>query len=74
MRLSQQFFENGAEAQKLVQAGGFSEVARGSQLIRLDTVATNPDECVDRILSYLESNALSETAERGSSNGRLPRL
>jgi bifunctional enzyme CysN/CysC len=42
--------------------------------IRLDTVATNPDECVDRILSYLESNALNETAERGSSNGRLPRL
>ncbi len=42
--------------------------------IRLDTVARNPDECVDLILSYLESNAIHKTAASESSNGRPPRL
>ncbi len=42
--------------------------------IRLDTVVRGPDECVDLILSYLESNALNKTAGSESSNGRSRRL
>jgi bifunctional enzyme CysN/CysC len=38
--------------------------------IRLDTVAKNPGECVDIVLSYLESNALDKTTARESSNGQ----
>jgi bifunctional enzyme CysN/CysC len=38
--------------------------------IRLDTVSRSPDECVDLILSYLESAALTPTAGSESSNGR----
>jgi bifunctional enzyme CysN/CysC len=37
--------------------------------IRLDTVAKSPDECVDLILSYVDSKALHNTAEGKSSNG-----
>lgn len=37
--------------------------------IRLDTVATNPEKCVDLILSYLESCALRETAGKELANG-----
>jgi bifunctional enzyme CysN/CysC len=42
--------------------------------IHLDTVTTSPEECIDCILSYLESNTLNETAVSDSSNGRPPRL
>ncbi len=42
--------------------------------IHLDTVARSPDECVDLILSYLESNALNKTAGSESSNGGIRRL
>jgi bifunctional enzyme CysN/CysC len=42
--------------------------------IRLDTVAKDPDECVDLILSYLDSKALHKTAGSESSNGRPLRL
>jgi bifunctional enzyme CysN/CysC len=38
--------------------------------IRVDTVAKSPDECVDLILSYLDSRALNKTAGRERSNGR----
>ena len=37
--------------------------------IRLDTVARSPDECVDRILSYLESNALQQ--DRWNARARM---
>jgi bifunctional enzyme CysN/CysC len=40
--------------------------------IRLDTVAESADECVDRILFYLNSKALHKAA--GGSNGRSLRL
>jgi hypothetical protein len=42
--------------------------------IRLDTVANSPVECVDLILSYLDSKALHKIAESESSHGRSPRL
>jgi len=42
--------------------------------IHLDTVARSPDECVDLILSYLETNALNKTAGSESSNGAIRRL
>jgi bifunctional enzyme CysN/CysC len=42
--------------------------------IHLDTVARDPDECVDLILSYLEFNALNKTAGSESSNGGNRRL
>jgi bifunctional enzyme CysN/CysC len=42
--------------------------------IHLDTVSRSADECVDLILSYLESNALNETAAGESRNGRIRRL
>jgi bifunctional enzyme CysN/CysC len=42
--------------------------------IRLDTVAKSPDECVDFILSYMDSSALTKTAGSESSNGRSRRL
>ncbi len=37
--------------------------------IRLDTVARNPEKCVDLILSYLDSYAPRETAGRELANG-----
>ncbi len=42
--------------------------------IHLDTVARSADECVELVLSYLESNALNEIAGSESSNGRIRRL
>ncbi len=42
--------------------------------IRLDTVAKTPDECVDLILFYLDSQALHKTAGSESSNARSLRL
>jgi bifunctional enzyme CysN/CysC len=42
--------------------------------IHLDTVARGPDECVNLIFSYLESNALNITAGSEGSNGRPLRL
>jgi bifunctional enzyme CysN/CysC len=42
--------------------------------IRLDTVAKSPDECVDLILSYLESTARRKTAGNESLHGRSLRL
>jgi bifunctional enzyme CysN/CysC len=38
--------------------------------IHLDTVANNPDECVDGILCYLDSKALHKTAGNEGSNDR----
>jgi bifunctional enzyme CysN/CysC len=38
--------------------------------IRVDSVAKSPDECVDVILSYLNSKALNKTAGSERSNGR----
>jgi bifunctional enzyme CysN/CysC len=40
--------------------------------IHLDTVARSPQECIDLILSFLESNALNKTAESESADGRPP--
>jgi bifunctional enzyme CysN/CysC len=42
--------------------------------IHLDTVARNPDECVDLVLSYLESTALDKTAASERSKGHPLRL
>jgi bifunctional enzyme CysN/CysC len=42
--------------------------------IHLDTVAKSPGECVDRILLYLDSQALQNTVGGQSSNGRSSRL
>jgi bifunctional enzyme CysN/CysC len=42
--------------------------------IRLDTVTKSPEECVDRILLYLDSKALRNTAGSESANGRSLRL
>jgi bifunctional enzyme CysN/CysC len=42
--------------------------------IHLDTVARSPDECVDLILSHLESNGLNTIAGNESSNGGIRRL
>ncbi len=42
--------------------------------IRLDTVAKSPDECVDLILSYLDSKAFHKAAVSESTNGRSLRM
>ena len=42
--------------------------------IHVDTVARSPYECVDLILSYLESNGLNTTGGNESSNGGIRRL
>ena len=42
--------------------------------IHVDTVARSPDECVDLILSHLESNGLNTIAGNESSNGGIRRL
>jgi bifunctional enzyme CysN/CysC len=42
--------------------------------IRVDTVAKSPEECVDLILSYLDSKARHKTGGSESSNGRSLRL
>jgi bifunctional enzyme CysN/CysC len=38
--------------------------------IHLDTVATNPEECVDRILLYLDSQALHNASGGANKDGR----
>ena len=42
--------------------------------IHLDTVARSPDECVDLVLSSLESHAVNKTAGSESPNGGIRRL